>query len=106
MTKLTLKASPTFTRTVAIHVPGAEPMQVQFEFKHKRKDDLHKFLHGEEAVGRKDLDTLVTIVAGWPGQDEPFNRENLNELLSEYPGAATSILHAYVDELTKARLGN
>lgn len=106
MTKLTLKANPTFRRKVAIHVPGEEPMQVLLEFKHKRRDDLHKFLNGEEAQGRADIDTLMAIVADWPGQEPEFSRENMNELLSEYPGAATTILHAYVEELTKARLGN
>jgi len=106
MGKLILDPSPTFTKEVEIHVPGKEPMKVGFEFKHKDKDELHEFLHGESAKTRTDIDGLLEVIKGWPGQDVEFNRDNLAKLLRNYHGAGAKILVTYVNELQDARLGN
>lgn len=100
----TLQPNPTFRAKVAIPVPGAPSVKVEFEFRHKPKDELLAFLQATQ--GRDDIDVLLDVVVRWWDVDEDFSRESLNKLVQNYPGAGAAILGLYAKELADARLGN
>jgi hypothetical protein len=99
---LRLQPNPTFTAQVQIPVAGGEPEPVQFEFKHRTRDETR------ELVERKELtdDELVMAVAcGW-GLVEEFNAKNVHTLLQSYQAAAGAIYSTYLAQLSGVRLGN
>jgi hypothetical protein len=103
MAKLVLTASPTFTSTVSIPVPGKKPVPVEFKFKGRTKDELRAFLDG---VGdRDDVEVICDIATGWDLEDV-FGKENVELLVQNYIGSARVIIEKYIGELTAARLGN
>jgi hypothetical protein len=103
MAKLSLKAAPTFKAKVGIPVAGGSPVPVEFEFKHRTKSDLEKFISARQ--GASDLDSIMEILAGWD-LAEPFDREGVEALLENYAGAALALYVAYVDELMQAKAKN
>ena len=99
-----LQPNPTFRAKVAIPVPGEASVKVEFEFRHKPKDDLLGYL--QATAGREDLDVLLDVVVRWWEVDEDFSREALGKLLQNYPGSGPAIIGTYAKELADARLGN
>lgn len=52
-----------------------------------------------------NADYVMRAVKGW-NLDEEFNRENVQQLADELPGAITAIMDAYRAAITQGRLGN
>ena len=104
MAKLTLVASPTFKAKVKIPVAGeADPVEVEFTFKHRTKTGLDEFLNSRE--GKTDAESFMDMASGWELED-PFALESVNLLLENYIGAAMATYHVYIDELVKAKVKN
>jgi hypothetical protein len=103
---LKLNPSPTFKTTVEIHVPGQEPEKVGFVFKHMRMSELEKFQKRLRDGKDKVTDLMLEVVEGWEGVDVAYSPEALKGLSDAYPGFPMSVLSWYINELTKARLGN
>lgn len=103
MAKLSIKAAPTFKATVSIPVAGGAPVDVEFTFKHRTKDEMKSFLESRD--GLTDVDTLLQMVDNWDFA-EAFTRESAEEMLQNYLGAAVNIYVRYVEELTKAKTKN
>jgi hypothetical protein len=103
---LKLQPNPTFTAKVGIPVPGGEAVEVSLTFKHMTRAELEQFLTGQDAAKRPDLETVMAIVQGWDGVDAPFSRQSVEAVLSQYHAFARTVVGAWVNELTQARLGN
>jgi hypothetical protein len=97
-----LEPSPTFRAPVAIPVPGDGGFDIDFEFRHKTTEQRDKFV----ALHQFDLDAVREIIVGWKDDSVAYSDEALVVLLSNYPGAATAIITAYLRELAGARRGN
>ncbi len=104
---LKLQPNPTFWAKVGIPVPGqAEPATIECEFAHMDRDEFRQFASPEAAATRSDAESLARILRGWKGVDTTFSPEAVATLCRQYHGAAFAISSAFVQELTKARLGN
>lgn len=99
-----LQPSPTFWATVEIPVPGGEPMPLEVEFRHKRREEAMRF--ADALSTRAPLESLREVVAGWKGADVEFSDSALVELDANYLGAAERILLVYLEELRGARRKN
>lgn len=105
MAKLSLTANPTFKAKVGIPVPGAKPVEVEFTFKHKNRDQIKAWSAAAEDSDRTNGDGILDIALGWELDDE-FTVENANRLCNEYMGAAAAIFSTYLDELRGSRAKN
>ncbi|HBC6230991.1 TPA: hypothetical protein KEW28_002784 [Proteus mirabilis] len=96
MPKFTLVPNPTFKANVKIPVAGKEkPEVVTFTFKHRSVSEL-------DGMREKPISEFFErIIADW-AIEEPYNKENLNILLDNYPSASRAISSTYYNEL----LGN
>lgn len=103
-TKFTLDPAPTFKKKVPLPVPGAGFEDVEFTFKHRTKDEFKQFVDGL-AEQTDDVQLMLDIACGWELEDA-FDKENIGRLLQGYFGSARAVLGTYIDELSKARLGN
>lgn len=103
MAKLTLTASPTFTATVKIPVPGGKASPVEFKFIGMTKENFKAWL--ETVTDKEDVPAIMEIASGWD-LDDPFNADNVARLVDQYIGAAKVIFETYINELSAARLGN
>lgn len=103
MTAFKLKANPTFRAKVAIHVPGGESGEIEFEFRHKARDDLKAFL--SKADKRKPEDVIMDIAVGWDA-DAEFGKDSVTLLTQQFHAAAGAIVDKYLDELMGRKLGN
>ena len=101
--KLSLTANPTFKSMVAIPIPGAPSVDVEFTFKGRTRAEFNALL--ENLAGKDDVETLMEIACGWDLIDA-FDRPNLELLTENYIGASAVIIKKYLSELTAARLGN
>lgn len=101
--KFKLIAAPTFRAKVSVPVHGGEAVPLEFEFKHRTRDEMAKWL--EASAGRGDVDSLLDVLAGWELEDQ-FSRESVELLVQNYCGAAPAIVARYVEELIQARRGN
>lgn len=102
--RLTFTVAPTFKSKVAIPIPGAKPVDVEFTFKGRGKEEYKTFSEGLD--GREDIDIVLDIASGWE-LDDPFGKESLEQLFETHMGAAREILMTYVREMNgTARLGN
>lgn len=99
-----LNPEPTFRAVVSIPVAGGEPAELEFEFRHKTRDESRAWFSG--FAGRSEADCLMDIVAGWHNCETVFGKEALETLLQNYAQAGSAILAVYARELTGARLGN
>lgn len=103
MPSLKAIVSPTFKVKVKLPVPGEEPAQVDFTFRHRTRDELKAWLSsGQE---RSDVDSIMEMVTAW-GFEEPLNRENVSDLVQRCIGSPVVLVQTYIEELTKARQGN
>lgn len=103
MTKLQLKAAPTFTAKVGIPVAGGASVPVAFTFKHRTRTQLVEFMNSR--ADQSDTDSFMEMVTAWD-LEEPFSREAANELLENYGGAAVAVYTAYREELLRAKEKN
>lgn len=99
-----LQPDPTFWAKVEIPVPGGDPVPLEIEFRHKRRDDAMRF--ADALSSRAPLESLREVVAGWRGADVEFSEAALAELDANYLGAAERILVVYLEELRGARRKN
>lgn len=100
--KFKLQPAPTFKAKVEIPVHGGPAVSVEFEFKHRTRDQMAELFKNTK---RSDADTLIEVLAGWE-LDDPFCEESIALLVQNYVGAAPAIVSCYVAELTQARKGN
>ncbi len=103
MAKLQLKPNPTFRAKVAIPVPGGEPVEVEFTFRHRTRDDLQKFIDDGDKI--EAADRILAMAEAWELSD-PFTRDNVALLAQNYISAPMAIFETYLDELVKARRKN
>jgi len=100
-----LKAKPTFTAKVTIPAPEAA-LEIEFEFRHKTKDELESFSTGDEAKGRSDVDTVLAVASGWHDVEDEFGAQSLDVLFQNYHSAPRAIVETYMAQLTQVKLGN
>lgn len=103
MAQLKLQPEPTFKAKVLIPIPGSEPGEVEFTFRHRGRKELATF--GEAMTGRSDADLILDLASGWDLDDE-FNAETVAQMVEKYFAAPDAIWRAYIDELTKAKEKN
>jgi hypothetical protein len=103
MSRLQLKAAPTFKAVVQIPVAGGASVPVEFTFKHRTKSELDEFF--KTRADQTDLQGFTAMVCGWDLEDV-FSPENAALLLENYIGAALATYRVYIDELVRAKLGN
>lgn len=103
MAKLTLKAAPTFKAHVDIPVPGRRAEKVEFTFRHRTREDLAAWLDALE--DKSPADVVLEAASGWE-LEEPFDKDHVEELLSNYLGSFRSLLDTYLQELAGARAKN
>lgn len=101
--KFSLVPSPTFKAPVAIQVPGGKPVEVEFVFKHRDRENFKELIDSLE--GRKDVEVLLDIASGWELEDA-FDEKNLQKLVDNYLGAGRAVLETYIAEQTAARVKN
>lgn len=115
MATLKLKANPTFHEKVGIPVHGGDPVEVDFEFKHRTRTEFSAFCkeldektaasNTAEEIVDADVWYVMQTVAGWELTDA-FTAENVKTLLQNYQGAAGAIAEKYTQSLMQVRLGN
>ena len=103
---LKLIPNPTFQTAVEIQVPGGTSEKVMFTFKHRTRDDLEAIINNDAWKTASDVENVMSIVSGWDGVDAPFNADTLKQMFQNYQSAPRLITEAYLNELTRARLGN
>lgn len=103
MAKFKLQPNPTFKAKVAIPAAGSEALEVEFTFKHRTRADLEAFV--QASTTRPDPATILEMATGWELSDA-LSQENLELLSQNYIGASRAIFDKYIEEHTKARLGN
>ena len=101
--KFSLKAAPTFKKIVDLPVHGSGFAPVEFEFKHRTKDELNAWLEGIET--KSDADVLVDCVAGWDLKDK-CTAASFELLIQNYAGSGKVIVQGYIDEILQARRKN
>lgn len=103
MAKLSINAKPTFKAKVGIPIPGEDPVQIEFTFKHRTKDQLDELT--KSLPGKSDAESFMEMVSGWDFAEE-FNKESVETMLQNYIGAALATYRKYVDELVQAKIKN
>jgi hypothetical protein len=103
MGKLSIVAAPTFKAPVSIPIAGGAPVDVDFTFKHRTKDEMTAFVASRE--GKSDAESLMEMVVGWDFA-EVFTPEAAATMLQNYLGAGVNVYVKYIDELTKAKVKN
>lgn len=96
-----LNPSPTFDAAVELTVPGAtEKASVVFTFRHKGRAALKAW--SESAQGRSDVEVLSDVVVGWrgvcddKGDEVPYSRDALAQLLDAYPASGAEVFRGYL----------
>lgn len=105
-------------RTRKEHAEFVDGIQAGVEEKAKAEADRFKKLAeaGEDAPMLKQadlikyqvdasVDTIMGAVKGW-NLDIPFDREAVEQLVDELPGAVSAIVSAYREAIVEGRLGN
>ena len=101
--KFSLSSAPTFKAKVLIPVPGKTAESVEFTFKGRTREQFKDFI--ESLKDSEDADVIMQIASGWELEDA-FDKDNVQQLVDNYLGAARAIIDKYLGELTAARLGN
>lgn len=103
MAKLSFITAPTFTARVAIPVPGKRPVEVEFTFKGRDRDQFREYL--DASAGKEDVDALLDTITGWELENE-FCREEVDRMILFYPASPRAIIQKYIAEISGVRLGN
>jgi hypothetical protein len=101
MATLSLTPNPTFSASVLIPIPGADPVPVQFTFRHRNRQELKDWLSKE----REDVDAILEMATAWD-LAEPFERPAVELLVKNYFGSAQAAIEKYLSELTAAKRKN
>lgn len=100
---LKLQAAPAFEAPVKVPVPGQEkPTVVRFTFRHRTRKALAEWIAVKD---RTDVEAILEMATGWELSD-PFDADNVGELVENYHGAARAVFDTYVEQLAQVRLGN
>lgn len=100
-----LQPKPSFWAKCSISVAGeAKPAQIEIEFKYLGREGIKAFF--ESLEGKQDIEALGEIVTNWRGVDAEFSRDNLAQLLDNYPQAAMAIFEAFRTEALEAKAKN
>ncbi|MFE1815631.1 phage tail assembly chaperone [Metapseudomonas otitidis] len=105
MPKFVLDPAPTFKAHVDISQHGGGAVPVLFEFKHRTRDALDKFLEEAKSAEMSPVDEVLAVAVGWELEDA-FNAENIEKLLQNYQGAGIAVARTYIQEIRQVRLGN
>jgi hypothetical protein len=92
-----LEPNPTFWAGVEIHVPGQGKGKIEVEFRYL--DRAARAAYFETVGDKTNIAALGELVVGWREIDAPFNQDNLGRLLDIYPGAASALFDAFLNEL-------
>jgi hypothetical protein len=101
--KLSLDIAPTFKQKVSIPVPGGNPVDVEFTFKHREQPAFKEFV--ESLSGREDLDIVMDVASAWE-LDDPFDKDHVDKLIKRYMGSSRAILNVYIEESAGVRAKN
>jgi hypothetical protein len=99
-----LNPDPTFKADVEIPVPGQGKGKITITYRYKNAEQMADYMGRLKELG--DIGSIMEIVEGWDGPDAPFDETAIKLLAKNYNGSVLLIYQRYVDELTKARLGN
>lgn len=103
MAKLSINAAPTFKGKVSIPVAGADPVVMEFTFKHRTKDELAEFTSTRK--DKTDTESVTDMIVGWEFEEE-FSNAAIETMLQNYIGAAEAIFRIYLSELLQAKAKN
>lgn len=103
MAKIKLIPEPTFTAKVPVPVPGGKPVEVEFTFLHRKRDEVKAWIDANSDAS--DSETVMWCAKGWELDDE-FTAENIDTLCQNYAASGVAILQTYFDALRGARTKN
>ena len=103
MAKLSLQPNPTFKAKVGIPVPGADPAEVEFTFKHRSRTEITAWV--DVVADKSDAEAVLDMATAWD-LDDAFTSENLARLCDQYAGAGAAIFAGYLRELRGVRAKN
>lgn len=101
--------NPIFKADVLIPTPGGDPQTLKVNFKHKGRKALAAFYESLTVEGqpRDDVDALCDLIDGWDkGETVEFSRDNLADLIDNYPGATMAFFESYRKNLIEGRTKN
>lgn len=122
-----LVPNPTFEAPVKLAVPGQkEPVEVTFTFRALARKHLiallivtkvaqaswlkrnWEYLKLSWRVGHPAgvIDMLNEVITGWKGFDVDYSKNALHTLVSEFPGAHSSIFLSYLENQEEGRRKN
>ena len=109
-----LNPAPTFAWAVNLTRPGeAEPVKVEFTFRHKGKAAIDEWVKRSGATkgSGDDAALLGEIIEAWGVQDDagapaPLSAENLRAAVDNFPSLAFEVTTAYMKALGKSRAKN
>lgn len=105
--KLTLIPEPTFTAKAPIPTPGKDPVDVEFTFKHRTRDEMERFVAQvrDTETPMDDVQMVLGCASGWELAD-PFTEENVREFARQYIAGPAIVFETYVAEMVGARRKN
>lgn len=125
--KVKLGARPkTFKRPISFPMLDGTTGTIEMEYRYRTRREYGEFIDKVVAdagaaakpmdekfsmanlmskTGNNTADHILLIADGW-NLDEPFDREHLQQLCDELPGAATAIVDQYRAAVAEGRLGN
>lgn len=92
-----LDPDPTFWAPVEIPMPGGKVGKINVEFNFKDRDEYTAFFTANE--GKKDVEALPEIIAGWHGPDATYSVDALGRMLKNYPQSGLAFFRAYRDNI-------
>lgn len=101
--KFTLEPNPTFDLKVPVPVPGAGFAEITLTCRYRNRTKFEQFL--DEIQNKTNSEIVMLVATGW-NVDAEFSEENVEKLVENYMGSASSIVGAYAEELTKVREKN
>lgn len=105
MLKLKPERPETVTGDVEITVPGQdETERFKGVFKYRDKEEFLDFTRS--LAGKSDLESTMEMLVDWKDVDGPFNKENVELVLSGYNTAGHEIFLAYQKALFESKVKN
>lgn len=102
---LKFTANPTFKATVTVPTTDG-PQTVKVTFKYNDADAWAEFVKSK--INEKALLTHVVaeLVESWEDADEPCSAAAMDKLAKVHPAAPNALYDAYIEALSKGKLGN
>lgn len=98
--KFTLDPKPTFDLKVPVPVPGEGFTEITLTCRYRNRTQFEQFL--DEIKEKTNSEIVMLVATGW-NVDAEFNEGNVEKLVENYMGSASSIVGAYAEELMKVR---